>query len=75
MEGGTQCWNGPVRSVVVSVSCGSENQLLRASEPNRCEYAFDFNTPAACVFNSAAIPNNNINESTDHEHEQQHTEL
>ena len=67
MEGGVQCWNGPPRSVVVHVSCGNDNQVIRASEPNRCEYAFDFKTPAACVV-SGSIP-----DESGHEH--QHTEL
>ncbi|CAG2115027.1 unnamed protein product, partial [Medioppia subpectinata] len=47
-EGGAQCWNGPVRSVTVHLSCGTENEVLAASEPSRCEYAFDFRTPAVC---------------------------
>jgi len=48
MERGQGCWQGPDRSVKVRVSCGTENQLLAASEPSRCEYEFKFTTPAVC---------------------------
>lgn len=53
MDGGVQCWNGPTRSVIVHLSCSNENVLVRATEPNRCEYSFDFKTPAACVITSS----------------------
>lgn len=69
MEGGVQCWNGPVRSVIVHVSCGIENQLIRAWEPNRCEYAYEFKTPAACVLSVGSAPDDS------NEHQPVHTEL
>lgn len=40
--------SGPARSVEVSVRCGLQNTLLSANEPSRCEYAFEFETPALC---------------------------
>ncbi|XP_077965895.1 glucosidase 2 subunit beta-like [Styela clava] len=46
--GGVKCWNGPDRSTEVRIACGDENKLLSASEPSRCEYRFEFVTPAAC---------------------------
>ncbi|XP_014235343.1 glucosidase 2 subunit beta isoform X1 [Trichogramma pretiosum] len=45
---GLTCWNGPSRSTIVTLTCGTENKLLSVSEPNRCEYAMEFSTPALC---------------------------
>ncbi|KAF9935479.1 hypothetical protein BGZ65_003363 [Modicella reniformis] len=47
-SGGTQCWNGPQRSVRLEMSCGVENQLVSVTEPSKCEYLFKLQTPAVC---------------------------
>ncbi|XP_011262447.1 glucosidase 2 subunit beta isoform X2 [Camponotus floridanus] len=45
---GLTCWNGPARSTIVTLSCGTENKLISVTEPSRCEYAMEFSTPALC---------------------------
>lgn len=45
---GLTCWNGPTRSTIVTLLCGTENKLISVTEPSRCEYAMEFSTPALC---------------------------
>ncbi|KAF9922829.1 hypothetical protein FBU30_007037 [Linnemannia zychae] len=47
--GGARCWNGPERSVKITMACGSENKILAVSEPSKCEYLYKMETPALCV--------------------------
>lgn len=50
---GLTCWNGPARSTIVTMLCGTENKLISVTEPSRCEYAMEFSTPALCNPSSA----------------------
>ena len=43
-----KCWNGPERSVKLDLSCGTNNELLHISEPEKCEYYFKATSPALC---------------------------
>mmetsp|Transcript_37824 Transcript_37824/g.59788 ORF Transcript_37824/g.59788 Transcript_37824/m.59788 type:complete len:306 (-) Transcript_37824:106-1023(-) len=36
------------RTASVYFECGKENEIIKVSEPERCEYNFYFRTPAAC---------------------------
>ncbi|GFR12149.1 glucosidase 2 subunit beta [Trichonephila clavata] len=55
-DNGQLCWNGPSRSTTVLLQCGIENKLLSSIEPNRCEYLFEFSTPAACSMHEDVNP-------------------
>ena len=45
---GDTCWNGPRRSMTVTLRCGSEDSFDSVSEPSRCEFAGVVTTPAVC---------------------------
>jgi protein kinase C substrate 80K-H len=45
---GDACWQGPRRSMEVSLKCGSQDSLDAVSEPSRCTYAGILTTPAFC---------------------------
>jgi len=47
-RGGTKCWNGPVRSAEVVVTCGAETKMLTADEPETCRYVFTMESPIGC---------------------------
>lgn len=39
----------------VRLICGSNDEILNVSEPTRCKYELDFQTPAACYNNSMFV--------------------
>ena len=79
-SGGATCWNGPARSVDVTLHCGLENRLSSASEPSRCEYSLHFITPALCVreeslMTPAAEADASADHATSHEELCTHTHI
>ncbi|CAE6425304.1 unnamed protein product [Rhizoctonia solani] len=47
-KGGARCWNGPERSVIFDITCGTENAIQTIAEPEKCEYLFTGTSPALC---------------------------
>ncbi|XP_014276049.1 glucosidase 2 subunit beta [Halyomorpha halys] len=47
-DGGEFCWKDYRRTVKVVISCGIANEVVRVSEPTKCEYIFEMLSPAAC---------------------------
>lgn len=45
---GTKCWNGPERSATVHLTCGAENKILWAEEPETCHYVLEMESYIAC---------------------------
>lgn len=48
---GATCWNGPKRSITVSLQCGLSDELSQVEEPSTCTYTAVLVTPAACDLN------------------------
>ena len=48
-DNGGSCWNGPARSMKVTLVCGEDEFVVSVQEPRRCEYEMEFMTPLACT--------------------------
>lgn len=59
-DNGAFCYNGPSRSLVVSLPCGEEDEILEVDEPRTCEYTMKFTTPAACSTHHAIDLNGDL---------------
>ena len=46
---GQSCWQGPARSARVEFSCGIDNEVYYADEPEVCSYLLKMRSPAACT--------------------------
>ncbi|CCI10126.1 Gbg9288 [Albugo candida] len=47
--GGAKCWNGPERSTIVHLICGTTEEIVSVDEPRTCEYEMVVSTHAACT--------------------------
>ncbi|KAJ1674756.1 hypothetical protein EV182_002625 [Spiromyces aspiralis] len=47
-KNGAYCWNGPSRSIMVTLECGEVNEIISVVEPSKCEYNARILSPAAC---------------------------
>ncbi|KAJ9477284.1 Glucosidase 2 subunit beta [Pseudozyma hubeiensis] len=45
---GQKCWNGPERSALVDLKCGTENRVVDVFEAEKCIYSIQVDTPAVC---------------------------
>ena len=46
--GGQSCWQGPARSARVTMTCGAQNRIFSADEPEVCNHVLEMESPAAC---------------------------
>lgn len=53
-SGGQKCWNGPQRSMTVTLSCGVDTTVANVQEPSKCEYSAQMTSPALCEPPSAS---------------------
>lgn len=46
--GGQKCYNGPERSLAVTLVCGGLDEIVEVSEPSICVYDMVMTTPLVC---------------------------
>ena len=47
-EKGQHCWNGPVRSTTVVLSCAEKDSVMKVVEEEKCVYRMDVGSTAVC---------------------------
>lgn len=45
---GQRCWNGPVRSANIELTCSERNEIKQVSEPEKCHYLISMDSPLGC---------------------------
>ncbi|CAK4123001.1 unnamed protein product [Aphanomyces euteiches] len=55
-SGGAKCWNGPERSLTVTLTCGETQELGGIEEPSTCVYVATLQTPIACSPEATTAP-------------------
>ncbi|KAJ1950136.1 hypothetical protein EC988_004501, partial [Linderina pennispora] len=45
---GNKCWNGPNRSLIATFECAEEIEIVKVTEPEKCEYHALITGPFAC---------------------------
>ena len=48
VSNGERCWNGPLRSAIVRLTCGADHYIRSVNEPEKCQYLIEITSPAAC---------------------------
>lgn len=72
---GDKCWNGPERSMTVTLQCGLKTEIFSVDEPSRCEYAALMSTPAVCSASRAQELREELDEKVRELQGDQHDEL
>ncbi|GMM27584.1 Gtb1 protein [Martiniozyma asiatica (nom. inval.)] len=47
-SGGQRCWNGPVRRATAEIECGTNENILVVTEPEKCIYNIKVVSPIGC---------------------------
>lgn len=48
-DGGASCWQGPQRSMTITLECGVEPEIYNVQEPSKCTYSASMRHPALCT--------------------------
>lgn len=46
---GARCWNGPIRQAIVDLVCGTNQEIVLVTEPEKCIYRLKMISPIGCL--------------------------